>query len=46
MVDDVSNLKDEMTEEGATYAQTGHFHVQNKSKNVSQGNELCVQIFS
>lgn len=30
VVDDVRNLKDKMMEEGATYAQIGHFYVQNK----------------
>ncbi|XP_068735386.1 uncharacterized protein [Montipora capricornis] len=30
VVDDVRNLKDKMMEEGATYAQTGHFYVQSK----------------
>ena len=46
VVDDVRNLKDKMMEEGATYAQTGHFYVQNKPQSVSQGNELSVKIFS
>ena len=36
-VDDVKKLKDKMMEEGATHAQTRHFHVQNKPSSDTQG---------
>ena len=39
MVDDVKDLKGKKIEEGATIAQNGHFHVQNKPQNDSQ--DIC-----
>ena len=43
VIDDVKTMKDKMLEEGATNAQTGHFHVQNKPQSDNQGNNLYVQ---